>query len=74
MLHLCRNEDYRSVSDNTECEREGTFLQNLTMFKLFDFKINTCDTLKHAKIRSTEQSVLRGKEKWDEKNHLKLVI
>ena len=22
MLHLCRNEDYRSVSDNTECERE----------------------------------------------------
>ena len=74
MLHLCRNEDYRSVSDNTECEREGTFLQNLTMFKLFGFKIKTCDTLKHAKIRSTEQSVLRGKEKWDEKNHLKLVI
>ena len=74
MLHLCRNEDYRSVSDNTECEREGTFLQNLTMFKLFGFKIKTCDTLKHAKIRSTEQSVLRGKENWDEKNHLKLVI
>ena len=45
MLHLCRNEDYRSVSDNTECEREDTFLQNLTMFKLFDFKIKTCDTL-----------------------------
>ena len=46
MLHLCRNEDYRSVSDNTECEREGTFLQNLTMFnKLFGFKIKTCDTL-----------------------------
>ena len=40
-----RNEDHRSVSDNTECEREGTFLQNLTMFKLFDFKIKTCDTL-----------------------------
>ena len=74
MLHLCRNEDYRSVSDNTECEREGTFLQNLTMFKLFDFKIKTCDTLKHTKIRSTEQSVLRRKEKWDKKNHLKLVI
>ena len=74
MLHLCRNEDYRSVSDNTEWEREGTFLQNLTMFKLFDFKIKTCDTLKHTKTRSTEQSVLRGKEKWDKKNHLKLVI
>ena len=44
-------------------EREGTFLQNLTMFKLFDFKIKTCDTLKHTKTRSTEQSVLRGKEK-----------
>ena len=72
MLHLCRNEDYRSVSDNTECEREGTFLQNLTM--LFGFKIKTCDSLKHAKIRSTEHNVLRGKEKWDEKNHLKLVI
>ena len=74
MLHLCRNEDYRSVSDNTECEREGTFLQNLTMFKLFGFKIKTCDTLQHTKIRSTEQSVLRGKEKGDKKNHLKLVI
>ena len=74
MLHLCRNEDYRSVSDNTECEREGTFLQNLTMFKLFGFKIKTCDILQHTKIRSTEQSVLRGKEKWDKKNHLKLVI
>ena len=40
-----RNEDHRRVSDSTECEREGTFLQNLTMFKLFGFKIKTYDTL-----------------------------